>query len=303
MNTTLHFSAALETVLTFHVVDPARLGAVGYCFGGTGMVNLALAGHAGVNNLPLPAGLSGVVSFHGGIQPTSRLQIMNSTTRPKLLLESGGKDETHEDIGRLLDELESGGVNYEISRYGPGVCPCTSACVSLPPPAFDSLQYQDKRPRAACSARGPLPSDPYAPCHPQASVVCFSCFYGLPLMCPLKAPCPTQGLRDQYPWSSDGDCMCYTITHPAACQLVHGMGWVKTEMSGKESPLQLPAPLGRFFGPAAERAPLLEPPPPFKEGLLGQCSKSTFFKSFPMKGTHMLYLDCQHDPVRLTEHL
>ena len=43
------------------LVDPKRLAAIGFCFGGTTVLELAYAG----------ADLAGVVSFHGGLAPRS----------------------------------------------------------------------------------------------------------------------------------------------------------------------------------------------------------------------------------------
>lgn len=52
-------TAALETLRKNPNVDPSRVAAVGYCFGGTTVLELARSG----------ADLAGVVSFHGGLGP------------------------------------------------------------------------------------------------------------------------------------------------------------------------------------------------------------------------------------------
>ena len=49
--------AALKALAEIPAVDPQRLAAIGFCFGGTTVLELAYAG----------AGLKGVVSFHGGL--------------------------------------------------------------------------------------------------------------------------------------------------------------------------------------------------------------------------------------------
>src|SRR5512140_3263319 len=48
---------ALEVLRKDPLVDPAKLGAIGYCFGGTGALELARSG----------ADLKGTVTFHGGL--------------------------------------------------------------------------------------------------------------------------------------------------------------------------------------------------------------------------------------------
>jgi len=121
-NATMYMSkmhGALTKMLEYDFVHPDKLAALGYCFGGTGMVNLAMAGYDGVQGLPFPAGLLGVVSFHGGL--SAGYHPPQNGTRPKLLLHSGGKDDDNDAISTLTDDLESLGAVYEIVRYGPEV--------------------------------------------------------------------------------------------------------------------------------------------------------------------------------------
>jgi len=83
-------------------------------------VNLAMVGHTGFPNIAFPEGLLGVVSFHGGLS-NGYAAPQNGTSRPKLLLHSGAKDDTNADISNLTDDLEGVGAIYEIARYGPNV--------------------------------------------------------------------------------------------------------------------------------------------------------------------------------------
>ena len=55
---TARMQAAAEAARQLPNADPDRLGAMGYCFGGTAVLDLARSGAAGVR---------GVVSFHGGL--------------------------------------------------------------------------------------------------------------------------------------------------------------------------------------------------------------------------------------------
>jgi dienelactone hydrolase len=56
---TARMEAAAAAARSLPNADPTRLGAMGYCFGGTAVLDLARAGTEGVR---------GVVSFHGGLE-------------------------------------------------------------------------------------------------------------------------------------------------------------------------------------------------------------------------------------------
>ena len=112
------------------------MAAIGYGFGGIGAVNLALAGHGGARGVP--TALLGVVSHHGGVAPGHRIAAESAASRPKLLLESGGKADSNADIATLLDELEGVGASYEVWRPGArGSVRITQGCIGrgeVPPP-------------------------------------------------------------------------------------------------------------------------------------------------------------------------
>ncbi|RYY49056.1 MAG: dienelactone hydrolase family protein [Chitinophagaceae bacterium] len=52
------FDAAMTKALSYAVADKGKVAAIGYCFGGTQVLNMALLGEP----------LKGVVSFHGGLE-------------------------------------------------------------------------------------------------------------------------------------------------------------------------------------------------------------------------------------------
>eukprot|EP00929_Paragymnodinium_shiwhaense_P010988 TRINITY_DN116155_c0_g1_i1.p1 TRINITY_DN116155_c0_g1~~TRINITY_DN116155_c0_g1_i1.p1 ORF type:complete len:620 (+),score=120.35 TRINITY_DN116155_c0_g1_i1:98-1861(+) len=114
-NVTLYMSrinAAIQEVKTYDFVDVSKIAVIGYCFGGTGVVNAAVMG----------TDVLGVVGYHSGIAPGSRATASaNSTITAKVLLHSGVKDDAAVDIASLEQELESAGATYEIVRYGSGV--------------------------------------------------------------------------------------------------------------------------------------------------------------------------------------
>ena len=82
---------------------------IGYCFGGAAALELARSGKA--------EGISGYVSFHGGLA-TPQGQTYPSST-PPILIAHGGADASvsMEDVAALSKELESAGVPYEIQIY------------------------------------------------------------------------------------------------------------------------------------------------------------------------------------------
>lgn len=121
-NATMYMSkiyGAVAQAMSYDFVDPARMAAIGYCFGGTGLINVALAGYAGVSGIEFPSGLLGVVSYHGGL--TSGLLQPVAGSRPQLLVHSGTADDSNDDIMNLTRDLESVSAEYSISRYGHGV--------------------------------------------------------------------------------------------------------------------------------------------------------------------------------------
>jgi dienelactone hydrolase len=100
--------AALDTLLADERVDAARVAAIGYCFGGTTVLELARSG----------APVAAVVSFHGGLdtpKPEDAKQI-----KAKVLALSGG-DDPHvppAQVNAFEDEMRKGGVDWQVVLYG-----------------------------------------------------------------------------------------------------------------------------------------------------------------------------------------
>jgi len=72
--------AGLEQLKKFELTDSSRLAAIGYCFGGTTVMQLAYTG----------AGLKGVVSFHGSLPPPNGDEA--SMIKGRVLVEHGNDD-------------------------------------------------------------------------------------------------------------------------------------------------------------------------------------------------------------------
>jgi dienelactone hydrolase len=92
-------------------VDGSRVAAVGYCFGGGGVLELARAG----------ADLAGVVSFHGSLD--TPLPAAAGDVRAKILVCHGAVDPyvKPEAVHGFLEEMEAAGVDYQLIMYSGAV--------------------------------------------------------------------------------------------------------------------------------------------------------------------------------------
>jgi dienelactone hydrolase len=100
-------AAALAKLKSEPRVDPSRTAAIGYCFGGTTVLELARSG----------ADLSGVVSFHGGLdtpRPAHPGQI-----KAKVLACHGANDpfEPPAQVQAFEDEMRNAKADWELNIY------------------------------------------------------------------------------------------------------------------------------------------------------------------------------------------
>jgi dienelactone hydrolase len=100
--------AALETVRLQPEVDAGRVAAIGFCFGGLCVLDLARSG----------ADLRGVVSFHGLFTPPGN--IAGRRILAKVLALHGYDDPMAkpEQMLALADELTQAGADWQIHAYG-----------------------------------------------------------------------------------------------------------------------------------------------------------------------------------------
>lgn len=102
-------SAGLDVLRAHKLVDPKRITAIGYCFGGTTVLSLALSG----------ADVLGVVSFHGNLPlPEPGVDIT-----AKILVCHGAKDAfvSPERISAFQDAMHKTGADWQFIAYSDAV--------------------------------------------------------------------------------------------------------------------------------------------------------------------------------------
>jgi dienelactone hydrolase len=125
------FLAGMEFLKEKPFVDPTRIAAIGYCFGGGIVLNMARQG----------VDLKGVVSFHGSLSPVQPAQL--GVVKAKVLVLNGDADKftTAEQIAAFKKEMRAAKVNYRFISY-PG------AMHSFTNPDADKLAKQFNMPIA-----------------------------------------------------------------------------------------------------------------------------------------------------------
>lgn len=100
------FDAALAKLKTYSQVDPTKIAAIGYCFGGTQVLNMAKMGDD----------LKAVVSFHGGLPGVTPAK---DVTKAKILVCHGGDDKfvSQAQVDQFRKSLDSVGVTYSFKVY------------------------------------------------------------------------------------------------------------------------------------------------------------------------------------------
>jgi dienelactone hydrolase len=99
--------SALEVLNKDARTDLAKVAAIGYCFGGTGVIELARSG----------AVMKGVVSFHGGLDSPSPADGKN--IKGKVLALHGADDPfvPAKDISAFEQEMKDAKVDYKLVNY------------------------------------------------------------------------------------------------------------------------------------------------------------------------------------------
>lgn len=104
-------NAGLDELKKNKLVDARRVAAIGYCFGGTTVIELARGG----------ADVAGVVSFHGGLDSPTPADGKN--IKCKVLACHGADDPfvPAKDLAAFEDEMRGAGVDWRLIKYGGAV--------------------------------------------------------------------------------------------------------------------------------------------------------------------------------------
>lgn len=104
-------AAGLATAKVQPGVDPSKAAAIGFCFGGLSVLDMARAGHD----------LLGVASFHGLFRPAENLPAPK--IKAKILIEHGWLDPmaTPQDVLSIAKELDDAGADWQMHAHGRAV--------------------------------------------------------------------------------------------------------------------------------------------------------------------------------------
>jgi dienelactone hydrolase len=89
-------------------LDGSKAAAIGYCFGGLSVLDMARAGHD----------ILGVCSFHGLFRPAENLP--SPKIKAKVLIEHGWQDPmaTPQDVLAIAKELDDAGADWQLHAHG-----------------------------------------------------------------------------------------------------------------------------------------------------------------------------------------
>ena len=101
------FNAALDLLKKDPRVDPTRIAAIGYCFGGAVVLGMARSG----------ADLAAVVTFHGALATQSPAQ--PGKVKARILVLAGGADPfvPPEQVETFKKEMQAAGARFEVVTY------------------------------------------------------------------------------------------------------------------------------------------------------------------------------------------
>jgi dienelactone hydrolase len=107
----LRVNAGLDELKKNELVDTERVVAIGYCFGGTTVIELARSG----------ANLAGIVSFHGGLDSPTPADGKN--IKCKVLVCHGADDPyvPAKDLAAFEEEMRSANVDWTLIKFGGAV--------------------------------------------------------------------------------------------------------------------------------------------------------------------------------------
>jgi dienelactone hydrolase len=106
-------AAALDWLKADARTEVTKVAAIGYCFGGTGVLELARAG----------ADLAGVVSFHGGLDAAPGFEAATGKIKAKVLVLHGAADPfaPAEQVAAFEKEFTAAKADWQLILYGGAV--------------------------------------------------------------------------------------------------------------------------------------------------------------------------------------
>jgi len=99
--------AGLDVLKAQTNVDTSKLAAIGYCFGGTTVLELARLG----------ADIKGVVSFHGGLSSPTPQDAKNIKARILVLHGADDPFVSPSEVADFENEMKQAGIKYQLIKY------------------------------------------------------------------------------------------------------------------------------------------------------------------------------------------
>jgi dienelactone hydrolase len=104
---TARFTAALDFLKQQPTLDSTRIAAIGYCFGGSVVLNMAGQG----------ADLRGVVSFHGGLSSVRPAQAGKVKAKALVLTGAADKFVPPEQVETFKQQMKAAGADFRVVAY------------------------------------------------------------------------------------------------------------------------------------------------------------------------------------------
>ena len=101
------FQGALDLLKQQEHIDPNNIAAIGYCFGGAVVLNMARSG----------SDIKAVVSFHGAL--ATQNPAVKDTVKAKVLVLHGGNDAMvpEDQVKKFEQEMQAANVDYQLVTY------------------------------------------------------------------------------------------------------------------------------------------------------------------------------------------